>query len=233
MNAKAKKIIKRTLKVLLWTVVTLVVLVALVLWAVVWAISPENLTKYAEQAANEYLDAKVEIGRLELTAYSTFPILHVDIDSLKVTSGSLEAVSDVDTSSLPADASHLVSLSRLHFSVNLAEAMIGRIDIAGQGDVWVSVNPNHCHIALVPFQKIGERNNACGTFAAKRHNLVGLLNIKNAQSRFGLCDNSFLVHHAIGHFPFHNVRRNRNGIGSLPVVRGEEIKQLSSEIISS
>ena len=77
MNAKAKKIIKRTLKVLLWTVVTLVVLVALVLWAVVWAISPENLTKYAEQAANEYLDAKVEIGRLELTAYSTFPMLHV------------------------------------------------------------------------------------------------------------------------------------------------------------
>ena len=60
MNAKAKKIIKRTLKVLLWTVVTLVVLVALVLWAVVWAISPENLTKYAEQAANEYLDAKVD-----------------------------------------------------------------------------------------------------------------------------------------------------------------------------
>ena len=68
---KAGKIVIKTLKVLAWTVGTLVVLMALALWAVVWIISPENLTRYAEQAANKYLDAKVEIGRLELTAYST------------------------------------------------------------------------------------------------------------------------------------------------------------------
>ena len=168
MNAKAKKIIKRTLKVLLWTVVTLVVLVALVLWAVVWAISPENLTKYAEQAVNEYLDAKVEIGRLELTAYSTFPILHVDIDSLKVTSGSLKAASDVDTSSLPADASHLVSLSRLHFSMNLAEAMIGRIDVKDitvkDLDVnIVEVSPTVSNYAIVPVDDVASDTAAVDT----------------------------------------------------------------------
>lgn len=159
MNAKAKKIIKRTLKVLLWTVVTLVVLVAVMLWAVVWAISPENLTRYAEQAANKYLDAKVEIGKLELTAYSTFPILHVDIDSLSIASGSLDSIAGVDGLSLPVDAPHLVSFSRLHFSMNLAEAMIGRIDI---NDLTVKdldaniveLSPTVSNYAIVPASSV-------------------------------------------------------------------------------
>ena len=81
---KAKKMIIRSLKALAWTIGIVIILLALALWAVVKLISPENLTRYAEYAANEYLDAQVDIGRVELTAYSTFPILHIDIDSLNV-----------------------------------------------------------------------------------------------------------------------------------------------------
>ena len=56
---KAKRIIIKTLKVLAWTVGSLAVLLALALWAVVWLVSPENLTRYAEQVADKYLDARV------------------------------------------------------------------------------------------------------------------------------------------------------------------------------
>ena len=152
---KAGKIVIKTLKVLAWTVGTLVVLMALALWAVVWIISPENLTRYAEQAANKYLDAKVEIGRLELTAYSTFPILHVDIDSLTVLSGSIDVASGADSAAVPADASHLLSFGKLHLGVNLAEAMIGRIDVKDLSVTDLNANivelsPTVSNYAIVP-----------------------------------------------------------------------------------
>lgn len=158
---KAKKIIIRSLKVLAWTVASLVVVLALALWAVVWLISPENLTQYAEEAANKYLDAQVEIGKLELTAYSTFPILHVDIDSLRVLSGSLDSIPGMDSIVLPDNAEHLLSFSKLHLGVNLAEAMIGRVDVKDLSvtdlDVnIVEVSPVASNYAIVPMSPDAE-----------------------------------------------------------------------------
>ena len=150
---KAKKMIIRSLKALAWTVGIVIILLALALWAVVKLISPENLTRYAEYAANEYLDAQVDIGRVELTAYSTFPILHIDIDSLNVVSKSLDSIPGSD--SLPDSASQLLSFSKLHIGINLAEALIGRIDIK---DVSVSdlnaniieLSPTASNYAILP-----------------------------------------------------------------------------------
>ena len=114
---KTKRIITKTLKILAWVVGSMVVIAGLALWAVVWFISPENLTKIAENAANEYLDADVKIGRIELTAYSTFPIIHVDIDSLSVASNSLDSIEKLDKSRIPSNASSLASFSKLHLGV--------------------------------------------------------------------------------------------------------------------
>lgn len=156
---KKKNVVKKTLKILAWTVGTLVVLLALALWAVVWLISPENLTKYAEQAANKYLDAKVEIGRLELTAYSTFPMLHVDVDSLVVQSGSLDSLmARADSVELPANAEHLLSLTKLHLEINLAEAMIGRFDVKDLSVTDLDVNiveaaPSITNYAILPLDE--------------------------------------------------------------------------------
>ena len=156
---KTKRIIIKTLKVLAWTVGSIAVLLALALWAAVWLVSPENLTRYAEQAANKYLDARVQIGRLELTAYSTFPMLHVDIDSLTVLSASLDSMpTDADSAAMPADASHLLSLSKLHLAMNLAEAMIGRIDMKDLSVTDLNANvvelsPTASNYAIVPMEE--------------------------------------------------------------------------------
>lgn len=164
----AKKIIKKTLKILACTIGVLVVLVAVALWAVVWIISPENLTRYAEQAANEYLNAKVEIGRLELTAYSTFPILHIDIDSLSIESGSFDSAQGIDLSALPANASQLASLTKLHFSLNLAEAMVGRVDVKDLSVTDLNVNiveatPVINNYTIVPLDDVEEDTTVADT----------------------------------------------------------------------
>ena len=156
---KTKRIIIKTLKVLAWTVGSLAVLLALALWVAVWLVSPENLTRYAEQAANKYLDARVQIGRLELTAYSTFPMLHVDIDSLTVLSASLDSMpTDADSTAMPTNASHLLSLSKLHLAMNLAEAMIGRIDVKDLSVTDLNANvvelsPTTSNYAIVPMEE--------------------------------------------------------------------------------
>ena len=156
---KTKRIIIKTLKVLAWTVGSLAVLLALALWAVVWLVSPENLTRYAEQVANKYLDARVQIGRLELTAYSTFPMLHIDIDSLTVLSASLDSMpTDADSAAMPTNASHLLSLSKLHLAMNLAEAMIGRIDVKDLSVTDLNANvvelsPTASNYAIVPMEE--------------------------------------------------------------------------------
>ena len=156
---KTKRIIIKTLKVLAWTVGSIAVLLALALWVAVWLVSPENLTRYAEQAANKYLDARVQIGRLELTAYSTFPMLHVDIDSLTVLSASLDSMpTDADSTAMPTNASHLLSLSKLHLAMNLAEAMIGRIDVKDLSVTDLNANvvelsPTASNYAIVPMEE--------------------------------------------------------------------------------
>ncbi len=152
---KTKRIITKTLKILAWVVGSMVVIAGLALWAVVWFISPENLTKIAENAANEYLDADVKIGRIELTAYSTFPIIHVDIDSLSVASNSLDSIEKLDKSRIPSNASSLASFSKLHLGVNLLNAMIGKITVEdlSVNDLWVNlvdVSPTVSNYAIVP-----------------------------------------------------------------------------------
>lgn len=152
---KTKRVVTKTLKVLAWAVGLIVVIAGLALWAVVWLISPENLTKMAENAANDYLDAEVKIGRIELTAYSTFPVIHIDIDSLTIASNSLDSVEGLDKTRLPANASSLASFSKLHLGVNLLNAMIGKITVEDLSVDNLKVNlvnatPTASNYAIVP-----------------------------------------------------------------------------------
>ena len=122
---RAVRILRRTVKTVFWTVFSLVALVALALGLVVWILTPEKLTPIVERVANEYLNAEVSIGRVELTVWKTFPMASVDIRDLSIRSNALSGRGD----SIPAYADSLLELGRLRAEVNIAKIPLMQFDV--------------------------------------------------------------------------------------------------------
>lgn len=95
--------------------------------AVVWFLTPERLTPIIEKVASANLDADVRVGRAELTFWSSFPSIKVEVSDLHVVSRSLASLSDAERRSLPAGADSLLSLKGFSGSLNLLQAAKGRI----------------------------------------------------------------------------------------------------------
>ena len=120
------RILRRTVKAVFWTLFTLVSIVALSLGLVVWILTPEKLTPIVERIANDYLDADVKIGSVELTVWKTFPMASVEICDLQVKTGVLEKYGD----SIPAYADSLLDVGRLRAEVNIAKIPLMRFDVS-------------------------------------------------------------------------------------------------------
>jgi len=118
-------------RVLKWLGLTVGVLVALVLVLcslVVWILTPQKLTPLVADVASGYLDAKVEVARVELTFWHTFPKFTVDVDSLTIVSEALRHLPDsVLTDAGIADADSLLSLRAFSGGVNLAKLFAGEV----------------------------------------------------------------------------------------------------------
>ena len=124
-RSRAMRILRRTVKTVLWTAFSLVALIALALGLVVWILTPEKLTPIVERIANENLDAEVKIGRVELTVWKTFPMASVDIQDLQVMSGVPGKYGDT----IPAYADSLLDVGRLRAEVNIAKIPLMRFDV--------------------------------------------------------------------------------------------------------
>ena len=119
-------------RVLRWTAITLLSVVALfiiVCSLVVWILTPPRLTPIVEKYATEYLDASVSIKRVELSFWSTFPRLTVEVDSLDIVSHSLRSLPAQMRATLPADADSLMSLKGFSGGVNVLQLLAGNIHL--------------------------------------------------------------------------------------------------------
>ena len=73
--------LKKTLKVVVITIGTLLGLCIVAVAAVLWLVlTPSRLTPMVEKAANTYLDADVGVGKVDVTFFSTFPRFTLKID---------------------------------------------------------------------------------------------------------------------------------------------------------
>lgn len=126
---KSKSVLKRTLKVLSWICVSLILILVLLLGAVVWIFTPERLTPIVERYANEYVNAKVDVGRVELTFWKTFPQLRVDVDSVAIVSNGFSGLDNGKRASLPVNADSLLTLSHFHGGVNVVALLSGKIEV--------------------------------------------------------------------------------------------------------
>ncbi len=124
-----KPLWKRLLKWFGITAGTLVGLFVLVCALVVWILTPGRLTPLIEEQAGKYIDGSLEIGRAELTFWSSFPHLVVEVDSLVLMSGAFDELPDSVAAKLPADAVKLLSLRSFRGGVNVPALLIGKISL--------------------------------------------------------------------------------------------------------
>lgn len=119
----------RWLRGLGWTLLSLVVAVVIICSAVVWVLSPDQLTPIIERVASRSLNADVTLGRAELTFWSSFPKIRIEIDDLNIVSRSLASLTPRERTALPADADSVMSVGHFTGGVNLVNALTGKITV--------------------------------------------------------------------------------------------------------
>lgn len=122
-----KSIWKKVLRTLLFTILGLLVVVIIVITIAVSYLKPERLTPLIEKYANEYLDADVSIGRMELSFWSTFPRLELDVRNLSVRSKTFDSLPASQADSLPAYADSLLSLRHFNAAINIPKLSVGAL----------------------------------------------------------------------------------------------------------
>ena len=108
----------------------------LVCTLIVWILTPGRLTPMVEKQASHMLDAEVNIDRIELTFWHTFPKLTIDVDGLEVMSHSLWQLPDSVKATLPADADSLLTLKSFHAGLNVLPLLAG-----SASTMWFSPPP--------------------------------------------------------------------------------------------
>lgn len=127
--ATGRRLWRRVLKWIMGTVIILVAIIGLTLGAVVWILTPQKLTPMVERYTSRYLDADVTVRRVELTVWSTFPQVRLDVDSLTIVSRTLSTLTAGQRATLPAYADTLLQVEALTGGINLARLAIGEIDL--------------------------------------------------------------------------------------------------------
>lgn len=99
------------------------------LTCVVNVLSPDKLTPIVNKVANKVLDAKVEIGCVELSAKASYPFLRLEIDSVCISVPAISEIKGDTTLHLPPYADTLFVVDRFIGELNIPKILIGKVDI--------------------------------------------------------------------------------------------------------
>lgn len=128
-NAPKKKraVWIRILRAVGFTLLALLVLILVVITIAVSYLKPERLTPLVEKYANEYLKADVDLGRVEISFWSTFPKFELDVRDLKVNSKAFDRLPAEVKQKLPVSSDSLLSIRHFNGGVNLTKLSVGKI----------------------------------------------------------------------------------------------------------
>lgn len=137
---------KKALKVITWTLVSVVMMVLLVITTACYLIfTPERLTPIVRQVAAEFVTCEYEIGEVELTLFSTFPYLGVEIHEVSL----IHPIDSVSPDTLAAVERMVVAVQP--FDAIRGDIFIKQLSIEGvTANVYVSADgrTNYDIIAL-------------------------------------------------------------------------------------
>lgn len=130
MTEQNKHIIKKTGKILLWSLGGLLALTVVLICGLTWWLTPDRLSEIVNREANENLQAEVKAHNIRFTIWSSFPHLRIEMDSVRVISKTLAGLSRSQRDSLPADADYLLSTGAFRGGINLARLLSGKISLS-------------------------------------------------------------------------------------------------------
>ncbi len=130
MVSKAQKPLwRKILKITLWTLMAAVLAVVALLICTFSILKPEQLTPLSSHVVNKMLDAKVEIGRVELSIKGKTPFLYVDIDDVSIISDAMLALPDSVRSTIPAYADTLLTIKHFGGGINPLALLVNKVDL--------------------------------------------------------------------------------------------------------
>ncbi len=139
---------KRALKILGWTLLSIVLAVVLVASIAIYVVfTPERLTPIARQAADKFITCEHEIGEVDLTFFSTFPRFGLRADGLLLINPKAGSQNDtvVEAKHLVAtvDVMEFLNNKNLHVHEAILDDATVNFYIAGDGttnltDVFVT-----------------------------------------------------------------------------------------------
>lgn len=120
---------RRILKWMAWIFGGLTGLLIVAICVLLFYLTPERLTGLFNRYAGDFIDADVHAGRVELTFWSTFPRLNLEIDDLTLVSRSLHSLSAEERAKLPTDADSLLSLERFSGGIHIMKFIKDDIEL--------------------------------------------------------------------------------------------------------
>lgn len=122
----------KALKIIAWSVMGIVLYIIGLFLGVIGILTPERLTPLTEKIASDNLqNAEVHIGRVELTAVSSFPFIKAHVDDLTVLSTITRGMSADDRmeADIPDFADTVLTIKSFDGGLNVFKLMANRLDL--------------------------------------------------------------------------------------------------------
>lgn len=157
--------LKIIFKVLLWGGGIFLGLVAVLFCIIAWVLTPERLTPLIEKTVNENIDADFSLGKAELSVWSTFPRLKLELDSLAVVNNVFKKLPAEESAKLPEGSDTLLYIRNFSGSVNIPSLFVGKIKLSdvmldGAAVNVVSYDGSICNYDIFPESKPDEEKAA-------------------------------------------------------------------------
>lgn len=122
-------IIKKALKITACTLGAIVALIIIFFVGVNLYLTPARLSDIISREGSKYLNAQVKVSNVSYTFWSTFPNLHVRIDSLSINSRALKNLPTSIRHKLPDNCDFLASTGAIEAGLNVIKTLKGEIDL--------------------------------------------------------------------------------------------------------
>lgn len=115
-------------------------LILLLMCLAAWILTPERLTPLVNKYGSQYLKADVQAGRVELTVWSSFPDIRLEVTDLHLTSRTLQSLPDSVMQALGPDAPSLLRAEALRGSINPWRLLTGTIALGNLSGSGIDLN---------------------------------------------------------------------------------------------
>lgn len=107
----------------------LALLMVLLITGVILVLSPDRLTPLASDISSRYLNGVAEARRVELTFWSSFPEVRVEVDSLVLISHALKSLPDNIRAEIPSSSDTLLKAAHFSGGINLPALTLGKVQL--------------------------------------------------------------------------------------------------------